>query len=73
MKPGTYNAQISERIVSYPESARDRFKSLGNAWDASEQKDWSAWAEFEAMARAPGFAFQNWDASGFFAQALVAK
>jgi hypothetical protein len=73
MKPGTYQAQITRRVVRYPESARDRFRSLGEAWDASGRKKWSAWKEFEALARAPGCAFETYDCSGFFAEILVAK
>ncbi len=72
MTPGTYSAQIPQRIVRYPASAKDRWESLRAAWNASGRKDWSAWAEFEPVASAPGFAFASWE-GGYFAEALVAK
>ena len=64
---------IRERVLTYPDSAVERWAGLWKAWIASGRQDWSAWEEFERVVKGRGIGFPWHKPGGAFAEALTAK
>ena len=73
LRAGTYTTTVPERILTYPESAIERWAALWKAWIASDRRDWSAWEEFEPVVKGRGMGFPSHEPGGAFAEAPTAK
>ncbi len=72
MTPVTYNSTIPHRIIYYTAAEEARWTEAWNEWIASDRTAWSAWQEFEPIARSQGFPLSEGN-GGHFAESRIAK
>lgn len=72
MNPGTYTASVPHRVLYHTAAEKQRWSDTWDEWERSNRTDWSAWREFEPIARSAGFPLGE-SGGGHFAESRVAK